>query len=128
MRADLEDDVPVPVRVGIRRNPARLPATRRQNPGEQEVFEAFVRQAEGPDVPAKPVERDGMRRNPAPAGFGAREGLILYLNGLGTSDGPDDGPQGDGVHTAGRSRGCIVGWQIGNPDVVAVHDVIGQGS
>src|SRR5690606_24190808 len=93
MRTDLQRDFLVPIGITAELNPTRLGTTRFDNPSEEEILVGLVDLAEGPSMPPKAVEADGVRRDPAPAGLRPRKRLIFDLDGKVVANGAEHGPQ-----------------------------------
>jgi len=77
-------------------------------------------------MPAKPVEPDGVRSDPAPARLRARQGLVLHLNRLGLADGTDDRSQRHWIDAPHRRRCGSVGRQVRDPALFALQHIVGN--
>jgi len=78
---------------------------------EQEVLETAVGEAVRPGMPAEIVERDRMRRDPAPAWGGVGKGLVLDLKRLPGTDRFDDVAQRMGIDAANGAGDRVEGRQ-----------------
>src|SRR5690606_33969999 len=103
VRTDFQRDVRVPVGilVGVRVTGAAVPDA--EDARQQEVLEAAVGEAVRPGMPAEPVERDGMGRDPAPAWGRVGKGLVLDLQRLLGTDRFDDLAQRVGIDATNRA-------------------------
>ena len=104
MGADFQRHYGVPVVILGGHNAALSRAADVEDPRQQEILEHFVGKAKCAGVPAETVERDGVRRDPAPAGLRVGQGLILHLDRLGLADRIDHGPKGCRIDAARRAQ------------------------
>ena len=126
MRTNFQRCEGVPVLIVLGQNVGRARSADVEDPGQQEILEYLVARAERAGVPAEAVERDGMRRDPAPLGPRVGQGLILHFDRLRSADRVDHRPKGCGIDAARRCRGGVVGRQSRDPAIVVIEDAVGD--